>query len=250
MAREPCQLCWRGFSLPKRGNTAGEYEDALAANPRAGRFAIADGASESSFAGEWAKLIVDAFVKDSPSPTSPWLQWARRRWQRLFENRPMAWHTEAKFEQGAFATWLGVSVAQPNDSSTGAWEAYAIGDCCLFQIRNNRLLRAFPVRRSSDFGRDPELLGSRPGENPSAKPKRQRLKADWQSGDALFLMSDALAQWFLRNWEGREHPWQLLEEVKDASAFAELIDKLRDEKALRNDDVTFLVIHWPSENSR
>jgi len=42
---------WRALGLPKRGHSAEEYEDAFAGDPKVGRFAVADGASESSFAG-------------------------------------------------------------------------------------------------------------------------------------------------------------------------------------------------------
>src|ERR1041385_6533609 len=40
---------------PKSGNTANEYEDAYAVKPEALRFAAADGASETSFARQWAE---------------------------------------------------------------------------------------------------------------------------------------------------------------------------------------------------
>src|SRR6266404_6244133 len=55
--RPKMALSWHAFAVPKRGNSTEEYEDAFAANPNAGRFAIADGASESSFASLWAKLL-------------------------------------------------------------------------------------------------------------------------------------------------------------------------------------------------
>ncbi len=44
---------WGVLCLPKRGNTEDEYEDAWAVDPARGRFAVADGASETSFAGRW-----------------------------------------------------------------------------------------------------------------------------------------------------------------------------------------------------
>src|SRR5205814_9053435 len=56
-------LTWRSFHVPKQGHTAAEYEDGWAAAPESGRFAIADGASESAFAGAWARTLVDAAVQ-------------------------------------------------------------------------------------------------------------------------------------------------------------------------------------------
>ena len=55
MPSQPSRLQWQSLSLPKRGHSPEEYEDALAGDPRSGRFAVADGASESSFAGLWAR---------------------------------------------------------------------------------------------------------------------------------------------------------------------------------------------------
>ncbi len=57
------QAQWRVFALPKRGHRLEEYEDAYAGNPDGGRFAVADGAAESSFANVWAQLLVSGFVR-------------------------------------------------------------------------------------------------------------------------------------------------------------------------------------------
>src|SRR5436309_5977268 len=51
---------------PKAGNAAHEYEDAFALEAAALRFAVADGASETSFARQWAELLVDRFVHEPP----------------------------------------------------------------------------------------------------------------------------------------------------------------------------------------
>ena len=51
MASADSPLRWSVLRLPKQGNTDAEYEDAWAADAAAGRFAVADGASETSFAG-------------------------------------------------------------------------------------------------------------------------------------------------------------------------------------------------------
>ena len=46
------------FSVPKFGNTEDEYEDAVAFSLPDQRFAIADGATESSFSDRWAQSLV------------------------------------------------------------------------------------------------------------------------------------------------------------------------------------------------
>src|SRR5205814_9099945 len=71
---------WRTFLVPKDGHTAGECEDAVAGDPAAGRFEVADGASESFAAGEWARLLCEAFVEGGP--VADWLATPREAWKR------------------------------------------------------------------------------------------------------------------------------------------------------------------------
>jgi hypothetical protein len=63
----PEPLHWRSFLVPKDGHAADECEDAVAGDPAVGRFAVSDGASESFAAGEWARLLVEAFVGGGPA---------------------------------------------------------------------------------------------------------------------------------------------------------------------------------------
>ena len=68
MATEPLRLSWQMLHTGKAGNAEADYEDAGAGDVRRGRFAIADGASEASFAGLWAKLLVEQFVVHAGKP--------------------------------------------------------------------------------------------------------------------------------------------------------------------------------------
>src|SRR5262249_4878772 len=148
-------LRWQPFRLLRRGHTADEYEDAFAGDDRTGRFAVADGATESSFAAAWARLLVEEFVR-TPGLWSTWLPSVRRRWAADIADRPLPWYAEAKAEEGAHATLLGVRL----DLRRQRWFAQAVGDSCLFHVRGGRLLRAFPVERSEAFGNQPALIGS------------------------------------------------------------------------------------------
>jgi hypothetical protein len=60
------------------------------------------------------------------------------------------------------------------------------------------------------------------------------------------LLTDALAQWFLRRHEAGRRPWQavgrLLEAPSPDRAFVSWVDRLRDGGGLRNDDVTLVAI--------
>jgi hypothetical protein len=229
------RLAWQTFHVPKKGHTAQEYEDAFAGDPALGRFAIADGASESSFAGPWARLLVRAYVR-KPGEWSAWLGVARKRWQARLGQRELPWYAQAKVEDGAFAAFLGVHF------ENGHWHAAAVGDSCLFQVRGDLLHRAFPIRRSRNFGNQPNLLGSRRHADHQARTRRIHLQGDWQAGDRLYLMTDSLACWFLEQVEAQGKPWSELSTLETADDFASWMDGLRRAGKIRNDDVTLIRI--------
>ncbi len=229
-------LLWDAFHAPKKGNTSEEYEDAFAGDPAQGRFAVTDGASESAFAGAWAGIVAQAYVR-TPGSWSGWLPDARKLWRSQVQGRELPWYAETKFHEGAFAATLGL-IFHPDH-----WRAEAIGDCCLFQIRQERLCHAFPISRSQDFDNRPVLLGSRNREAGQPKLQCYSLQGDWRGGDLFYLMTDALAQWFLTKIEGRGSPWRKLQRLETPEQFAFWLDKVRTANEIRNDDVTLLRIH-------
>lgn len=241
MADEP-QLRWRHFGCPKRGHSAAESEDAACAHAGLGRFAVADGATESAFSGDWSKLLAESYVQTSlvKGEWAAWLPPVQQRWLAAVGGREMPWFLEEKFEQGAFATLLGVELKRAADGWD--WSAVAVGDCCLFQVRADALVKKFPILRSIDFDGTPDLIGSR---------QREVTRDFWAAGelrpgDRLLCMSDALAQWFLAQAEAGRLPWRAVAQVEaepdPTAAFEAWVEQLRAGKVLRNDDVTLLTI--------
>ena len=233
---------WHAFRLAKSGHSADEYEDAFAA--AAGRFAVADGASEASCAADWARLLAEGFVA---APGQPWqgLDWLpplRERWSAAVDGRPLPWYAESKREAGAFATLLGLDLQPAAGDKPGAWSALAVGDSCLFHTRGGRVLAVFPVESSTAFGSRPPLLGSRPN---GPEPEREQARGRYRPGDRFLMMTDALAQWFLARDEQGECPAEdvvaLLASEGPEAAFADWVGDRRG-KGLRNDDVTLLVV--------
>ena len=238
---------WRAFALPKRGNKVDEYEDAFDGSPKKGRFAVADGASESSFSGLWAKLLVEGFVHPGPreEDEKTWLDPLRKRWAAEVDHRELAWYAEEKRRDGAFATFLGMVLKHADKGPGGRWKALAVGDSCLFHIAKDTLIGSFPLSNPDDFGNLPDLLCSRLSMD--QPPMRQKVEwGKWKPGDRFFLMTDALAQWFLKRSQTEKKPWQALArqlaQPKPDVALTEYIEKLRDKDGLRNDDITLLVI--------
>ncbi|MBY0524685.1 MAG: protein phosphatase 2C domain-containing protein [Gemmataceae bacterium] len=243
----PLPVRWHAFALPKRGHTLDEYEDAHAGNPATGRFAVADGATESSFAGKWAKLLVEGYVRIEEGRTATnWLKPLRQRWAEDVASVPLAWYGEEKRDDGAFATFVGLALKQPDAERVGRWKALAIGDSCLFHVRKDRLLTAFPLTSADAFTQQPSLLDSRPRLKDAVVPVGCFERGKWQADDRFFLMTDALAQWFLRRHAQGLAPWQSLArrlaEPKADVALGTYCEELRDRKELRNDDVTLVAI--------
>jgi hypothetical protein len=231
---------WRAWRLPKRDHTAEECEDAWAADPAAGRFAVADGASESAFAGLWARLLVDGFLAARrPRDIAGWIGGARQKWSAAVMGLELPWYAEMKRAEGSFATLLGLQLRRDR------WRAVAVGDSCLVRLRGDGTARAFPLKGASEFDNQPGLICSR-GEAPTGVCYARGSLAP---GDRLLLMTDALAQWFLRACEEGQRPWDEMATWVSAEdsegAFAAWAEDRRAARALRDDDVTLLTVELP-----
>ena len=248
----------RSFRLPKSGNSPAEYEDASlvvypqrmgASGRRTARAAMSDGASESAFAREWANVLVDAFVSRPPDmcgltehSMSDWLASAQEEWDAGVPWDRIPWHGEAKARAGAFATLLGLTVAVRSGSSQRlSWRAVAVGDSCLFVVRDDRLWLSFPLEDAAQFDNSPTLVCSNPDNVGDLWENVHRTGGDCVAGDSFILASDALACWFLdRSAEG-EKPWETLLSL-DASGWGTWVEEQRRAGAMRNDDTTVVII--------
>ncbi len=227
-----------GVFQPKDGLTAEECEDAFAGDATAGRFAIADGATEGCFSGSWARLLVDEFLVTpiDDLTVGAWVEIARKKWGQTVDPLIVPWYIEVKRQTGAFATFLGVAV-----DPTG-WQAFAVGDCCLVHLSGDDVRRAFPIETAVVFDNIPDLIPSRP--DPTS-PGIATAASGYDSGDWLFLMTDALAAWALKQWEAGRPMWNQLRTcisaANPAEAFAENVPGWR-VGGMRNDDVTLLAV--------
>jgi len=236
---------WRALTTPKTDSAPEENEDAFAASPTRGQFALADGATQSSFSGQWARLLVDAFTQsDEPENLSDkWLAPLRKRWADSVDQIEVPWFVAANRELGAFAAILGLSLKAENGSISGRWSGVSIGDVCVFQVRHGKLHLAWPLEHSSEFNNRPALIGSR-GE--AGDCHAEVIKGAWQAGDCLLLMTDALACWYLSRIESGRNPWTwisaLIESDGAEQQFVKIIANLRRTGELKDDDTTLMAI--------
>jgi len=247
------QVCTRALWLPKAGNTVEEYEDACSPlrsvnrELRAFRCAVADGATEASFSASWARLLIRAYCKG---------QWGGRRmfrtlarlqtvWRQELDALQLPWYAEEKLRSGAFASLLGFTLVAPFEENGGGWMAEAVGDSCLFQVRSDEVITAFPMSRAAEFNSRPHLIGSIASSNEHLLEHVRKARGGWEPGDIFYLMTDALACWFLNRVEAGDQPWLELTiaGAGGQSSFAAWIDHLREERSIRNDDVTLLQVN-------
>lgn len=233
----------RAFWMQKAGNSQEEYEDAFApaAAPeeqcREFRCAVADGATETSYSGLWARILVDAFVDnrlrkmngDTISHLSA--QWRREIDERT-RHKPLPWYAEEKLHHGAFSSLMGLALR-----ADGRWRALCIGDSCLFQVRPREAIYAFPYYAPEQFNNHPTLISTNADGNAALRARMAR--GNWKTGDYFLLLTDALAHFFLSQRHLRS---SLVAEELDQAQFERLVAQARSERLCRNDDVTFLKI--------
>ena len=231
------------FHCPKEGLSEDDYEDAscVLETENGYRIAIADGATESSYSKLWASLLVESFVRsEEPLPDFLYkLDDARRVWKEHVSKKKLAWYAEEKAGLGAFAAFLGLSI----DPVSRRWEAVAVGDCCLFQLdpgrRGFRLIEAFPLKESRDFGFNPYLVGTSEEKTSEVSQYIRTYSGTIRPDDVFLLASDAVAAWLLKRKELRLPVWGTMSEIDSQEQFEALVESARGD-GLHNDDSTLV----------
>lgn len=237
------QISYRAGWLQKHGCTPEEYEDSFAPKEAAAtenefRCAVADGATETSFSGLWASILCQAYVDGVTS-----LEDLQKQWLEQVSARELPWYAEQKLESGAYAAFVCLCIQEKEGGLT--WKAKAIGDSCLFHIRENRLLQSFPLETWLDFSNSPLLMSSRPP-NDEALAGVKVLEGSCLPGDVFLLMSDAISNWFLRRQQNDGDAIFVLEKVITNEDLHELCTKERTKRdedgraMMPNDDVTLV----------
>lgn len=257
------------FSAPKRGASIAEYEDAkfVGSDGKAEgeisqwplRAIIADGATESLLAGRWARHLVTTFGSSCADITTAdgfstaygdsvagWTQELHQyKEERARRDSPIQWYEEPKLARGAHSTLLAVELRDGAEGRSPVWAAAAVGDACVFHVREEQLLRSFPMARAEDFSNQTALLNSHGTPQTALRRHLATDARDWQAEDQFYLATDALAAWCLQTTAEGGRPWEVLRDLDTADAngsFSDLVDGLRADRALRDDDTTLIRI--------
>ena len=259
------------FGVAKLGNDAEEYEDATGSSSEGRRFAIADGATQTSFADRWSQILALEFIMNPPADEpalvrwNNWLQPLQEAWSMGIPWDKLPWFALEKARTGACTTLLALEFVSTQNGNGPArpalwrrllgalpepamrWRAEAVGDTCLFQVRGDRLLQSFPLSRPAEFTHSPVLITTNPQQNRLVCEHLKTAAGDCQPGDLFLLLTDALAKWFLGRHVVGEKPWQRMLELRDESSFRQFVVEEREAGRIDNDDTTMMCIRWPRE---
>ncbi len=244
----------------KHGNAAIEYEDAFSPDPGSYDIsgitcAVCDGATEAAFSGSWARHLARSFGQGSlqllahqeigiiEESMEGFIDVAREEWIGTIDRSSLPWYAEEQLDRGAFTTFVGMQFIAPPTEKTGIWTSVAIGDSCLFQVRRGTLWERFPLTQSDQFNTSPYLISSKKQSGDQITGHVNFISREFEQDDTFYLMTDAISCWFLKQVEMGGAPWQLLDPIlENKDTLDSLLDQLRREKEIRNDDVTVMRI--------
>jgi hypothetical protein len=242
----------RGMWAQKLGNTPDQWEDAFASDPVAGVAAVADGASSGIFCRTWADQLARRFVLDRPDLRDPvtlahWVNQLRSEWRAAINYPKLNWAQQRKVDDvGAAATLLGLEVGPLAADGHRPWRAAAVGDACLFWLRDGQLLGSFPVVAHDQFGSAPLLIRS----NPGYKTLALAAAGLCRPGDVFVLATDAVAARLFRSTTHGPGPdWDGFETIPEGQWRADL-DALRRGNDMVNDDCTLLTLRVAGREPR
>lgn len=249
----------QAFQLPKEGEDPAGCEDAFrirgvapdwdgraaSLDSRCLRAVLSDGATLSYRSRVWAKLLAGAFAGLCPPLSHLDFLHDRfsglgREWQAQVEHglARREWYDDQGLDDGAYASLLVLRLADAR------WRAEALGDSCLFLVRDHALAVAFPLDSPESFDRAPDLLCSVPHRNRRLQGRVRTASGTARPGDVFLLASDAVARWILE-YEGWKDLLELAGEADPRAAFANLVGLERRMARLEDDDATVLVVKVP-----
>jgi hypothetical protein len=240
------------FSLPKIGEGENTNQDRFEISADGSLAALSDGAGSSLYPSQWAEILVKAFCHSSENPIEKmqqsyqeWLQPAQEQWRQYYLEKLRNphrkwWQGGSQIKNRGSATFLGLRLYISNELEEGKWQAVAVGDSCLFKLeKNSDRLFVFPLNFSGAFKGTTQCFESLP-EYLSSPP--QFVEGFYEKGDIFLLATDALAQWILADYENRGEQWRKYFAVQEQEDAIATVARLRQEKSLKNDDTTAVLI--------
>lgn len=232
--------------LPKIDETHEDCEDRLAfvadQATSSVRVAVADGATATAFSGQWAELLVRAYCE---RPFAGWDDFVTRseaeakKWASDVYSQDRPWHALMRAQSGGAAAIAGIEIF----SNERKWSAVALGDSCIFQVRDEHICFMLPPYEAEQFGNHPRLISTDVAKNVGLASAYESASGRYEPGDRFVLATDAASEAFLRAAERNEgvHDWlRALSGSKETAR--EFIGSLRESRDIRDDDVAVVMV--------
>ncbi|MBS7122654.1 MAG: hypothetical protein KH117_16885 [Dysgonomonas sp.] len=231
----------KGFITSKKSELYSDCADNYAINREHNKFAISDGVSKSFFPKVWSDILVKKYVDQKDWKDEEFIIECQKEWQSKIDeivNQPETkWFTKSQYNRKdpALATFVGLQFIE----SEQKWIAQALGDSFLFFISKDSNKIKIQLSSKSEpiiFDNFPDYLSSIGN---SHKGEKKPIRGEKIENGTFYLMTDALAEWFLQNTEQAK---QTLDNIKTQEQYLETIKNERNANRLNDDDSAVLII--------
>jgi len=231
----------KGFITSKKSELYSDCADNYAINREHNKFAISDGVSKSFFPKVWSDILVKKYVNQKDWKNEEFIIECQKEWQAKIDE--IVSHPNVKYytrnayntKTPALATFVGLQFIE----SEQKWIAQALGDSFLFFIPKDSNKIEIQLSSKAEpvvFDNFPDYFSSI-----SIHPQKGKVKIKERPmvEGTFYLMTDALAEWFLQNTEQAK---QILDNIKTQEQYLETIANERNANRLNDDDSAILIL--------
>jgi len=240
----------RAFITHKLAESYSDCADYYSINQRTGRMAVCDGISQSFRPLEWARLLATAYTECDFNPSEPE---SVKPLQKKWQNSLLSYLKEL---QDAGRITYGVENAINERKSAGStfcgiqfngndWEATILGDSALVSIDPSGAIAIYSSQEGV-FNNRPDYFDS----YEKSVGNIRELSGRIEPGQILLMVSDPFSELF-QKYENDEMFPEIMNKILSLNTQEEypaLVDYLRNECKMHNDDSTLLIIEHDGSN--
>ena len=237
-------------------------QDQLCVNFSKGRFAVADGVTNSYHPEAMAKALCQAFVKGH-IPVEQWPSQFREivhrqvagiweeevaAYEKTLSGRRLAQERNIReFLPAGASTLAGIAI----DADKQAAYYQIIGDSTVFVFDREGRFQCFCTNEREQRPDGSEYVVY--DNHPQCIVADGRMMGDWLSGEValpndgfIVLLTDAASEWLQEKSMGDPETVKRLWEIADAKAFSAFVDDCREREMKMNDDVAVIILKCES----